>query len=128
VANGVAFTPTATGSYSVTGTDANGCVNTGTASLVVQTCAAGITELTTIDASVYPNPNTGTFMLTINTNAEEMLIEITDIQGRSVYSSTEKNVQAGFTKQISTANAGAGIYILHIKTGGEEYTKKVSVQ
>jgi hypothetical protein len=35
VSNGVAFTPTATNTYTVVGTDANGCVNTDTATVTV---------------------------------------------------------------------------------------------
>lgn len=37
IINGVSFAPTVTGTYTVTGTDVNGCTNTATANLVVNT-------------------------------------------------------------------------------------------
>ncbi len=45
VANGIAFTPTSSASYTVTGTDANGCTNTATRSITVN-------SLPTITATV----------------------------------------------------------------------------
>ena len=50
--------------YSVTGADANGCVNTATILIKVNTCT-GINELNTSGAEIliYPNPNNGTFKI-----------------------------------------------------------------
>ena len=50
--------------FTVTGTDANGCVNTGTVQVKISGCN-GLNELSSVHASlsVYPNPNSGEFMI-----------------------------------------------------------------
>jgi hypothetical protein len=52
VQNGVGFVPTATSSYTVTGTDANGCVGTDTVNIVVNNATASTLNATALDLYV----------------------------------------------------------------------------
>jgi hypothetical protein len=45
-----------------------------------------------------------------------------------VYASVDKNVSAGFVKQISLDTQSSGMYLMHIIANGEQQTKKISVQ
>jgi len=56
--------PTSNTTYTVTGTDASGCVSTGTVQVKVSTCN-GINEFENENSSllVYPNPNNGEFTI-----------------------------------------------------------------
>ena len=130
VTNGVAFSPVSTASYAVTVTGANRCTQTDSVQIAVITCNPnGITNLQeAFGVSVYPNPNTGDFTLTVNAAEEEVQIDIADIQGRNIYASTEKNIQTGYTKHISLTDASAGIYILSVKSGSKQYMQKISVE
>jgi gliding motility-associated-like protein len=46
VTNGVPFTPASTATYTVTGTDANGCTNTANVTVTVNTCAPPVASFT----------------------------------------------------------------------------------
>ena len=85
-------------------------------------------ESNTFLINVFPNPNNGTFTLGVNANVGDLTISITDMQGRVVYASVDKNVSAGFVKQISLDTQSSGMYLMHIIANGEQQTKKISVQ
>jgi hypothetical protein len=129
VTNGVAFSPASTATYTVTVTGANGCTQTDSVRIAVTTCQTGIAEVqTAYGISVYPNPSSGDFTLMVNAAESEIKIEITDIQGRSIYASTEEDIQSGYTKHISLTNASAGIYVLSVRSGSKQYIQKISLQ
>lgn len=66
----IAVSPTITTTYSVTGTDANNCVNSTSFTQSVSTCA-GITAFTqNHHINVYPNPNHGIFTIEMNVNGD----------------------------------------------------------
>jgi hypothetical protein len=129
---GTSFDPMAAGlgtqmlTYSFT--DVNTCTNTATVSIDVNVCT-GVDQTTIADGvNIFPNPNSGSFILSVNTTIGDLSIEIIDMQGRVVYSSTETNVQSGFSKQISTGNFANGIYMLRLTTSSDQQIKKISVQ
>jgi len=132
VVAGPAFMPSAAGqgTHTVTYsfTDANGCSDTANANITVDFCLGTIESPLVNNTSVFPNPNAGSFTVAVNANVGDMLIEIVDMQGRVVYSSSEQNVQAGFTKQVSMENAAAGIYLMRVTTSEGQQVEKISVQ
>jgi hypothetical protein len=71
----ITVTPNSTTSYTVTGTDANGCVSTGTVQVKVSGCS-GIAEQTAanIGLSVYPNPSNGEFVIQSSTDLKLTLV------------------------------------------------------
>ena len=129
---GTTFDPgvAGTGTFAVTYTytDANGCTPSASLTLSVNACV-GVEEGTSLSGvSVYPNPNNGTFSIAINSNVGDVTIELMDLQGRVVYSSFEKNVQAGFVKQLSPDVLASGIYLLKLSTNGQQRLDKISIQ
>jgi len=78
--------------FTVTGTDANGCVNTGTVQVKISGCV-GLDELSKSDLfSVYPNPNNGEFMIKTTSdlklnlvNELGQVIRIIDLSGANHY-------------------------------------------
>ena len=109
-------------------TDANGCEAIASVNVQVNACVGLVENAFTNGVSVYPNPNNGSFTLGVNANVAELTIKITDMQGRVVYASIDKNVNAGFVKQISLDTQSSGMYLMHINANGEQQTKKISVQ
>jgi hypothetical protein len=130
--SGTSFNPMTAGVGTQTAvytfTDANGCTDTANAMIVVSACV-GVNEGNLLESgvSVYPNPTSGAFTLTVNSNVGDMQIEIVDIEGRIVYSSTEKNVQTGFSKSISLVGYPNGIYQVNLHGNGEHATHTVTV-
>jgi extracellular elastinolytic metalloproteinase len=96
--------------------------------ITVNACT-GVTEQSLLNGiSIYPNPNNGIFTIAVNSNVGDLTIVITDLQGRVVYSSTEKNVTAGYTQQIDLQSQAGGIYLLQISGNGEQRVDKITVQ
>ncbi|MEO5644507.1 MAG: glycine-rich protein [Bacteroidia bacterium] len=109
-------------------TDANGCSNSLTDSVNVDVCA-GVTTYPSIgNVNIYPNPNSGTFSIALNAAVSDLVIVITDMQGRVVYSSIENNAQAGYSKQVSLEKESSGLYFVSITANGEQRVEKISVQ
>ena len=109
-------------------TDSIGCSGTASVSIQVDACIGFVENTLENGVSVYPNPNNGSFTLSVNANVGDLTIKITDMQGRVVYASVENNVNAGFVKQISLDTQSSGMYLMHILANGEQQTKKISVQ
>ena len=66
------------------------------------------------DLSVYPNPNTGDFTLSLNAAASEfILIEAFDVSGRLIYEQ-QFSGRSQFKEQIYLNNVNSGLYLLKI--------------
>lgn len=129
---GSAFNPNQAGQgtyiviYNYTGP--NGCSNIAKDTLVVNACV-GLEELTNdLGLNVYPNPNTGTFTLEINTaNDIDANISIMSIDSKLVYN--EKVSGSGIiTQSININELANGIYYLQVKTKDTIKTYKVLKQ
>lgn len=129
---GSSFSPATAGlgtqSVGYSFTDSLGCEGVASVSIQVNACVGVVETSLANGVSVLPNPNNGSFTLSVNANVEVLEIVITDIQGRIVFSSVEKNVPAGFAKQISLETNSSGMYLMHISANGEQRIEKVSVQ
>jgi hypothetical protein len=117
VINGIAFMPTATMVYTVTGTDLNGCINTDQVTVHVECAAINETVMNNIDIS--PNP-ANSF---VNIESEIVMNDI------SIFS-----VNGQFIKQLSPmsqksiidlSDLKAGIYFLKINSEIGSNTKRI---
>ena len=118
-----------TGSHAVSYffTDVHGCTNTAIVTITVNPCVGLEETILANGVSVYPNPNNGNFTLGVSANVDELVIKITDIQGRVVYVSVDNKVNAGFVKQISLDSQPSGMYLMQILANGEQTTEKISI-
>lgn len=110
----IAVSPTITTTYTVNGTDVNGCVNSTTITQDVSVCT-DIDNLALLIASsninVYPNPSTGMFTLELMFDSK---IEITDVLGKVIITqSLTKGKNA-----IDLSKYGNGIYMLSLSNNG----------
>ena len=130
--NGLLLNPTAAGvglqSAVYSYTDVNGCEGMDSVSIQVNACVGLAENILANGVSVYPNPNSGTFIVSVNVNVDELTLEMLDLQGRVVFSSIENNIQSGFTKQINMENVANGVYMLRVTTNMEQVSLKVAVQ
>lgn len=115
----IAISPTTTTSYTLIGTDGNGCVN---ASLITQSVSAcnGINQLTNSvsELNVYPNPFNN--KLTIISNDTNQSILIYNALGSVIYSSTIQNTKT----EINLSNQATGIYYIKIGTATKKIIKE----
>ncbi|MBL7936159.1 MAG: T9SS type A sorting domain-containing protein [Bacteroidia bacterium] len=118
----IEVTPTSQTTYSVEGTDANGCSNTTTITQDVSLCT-GIASIATTDASiyVYPNPNNGLFTIElINTSK----VTVTNALGQVIISET---FEAG-KHQIDINNETTGVYFVKVVENNKQQMIKVIKQ
>ncbi len=111
IANAVqqAFSPTANGSYSVivtlgTCSDTSNCI---------QFTTAGINEINTIEASVYPNPFRNSIEMKFDVMQHNAELSVMDISGRIIFS---KKMDAIKSVSVETENWNAGTYFVELKS------------
>ncbi len=72
---------------------------------------------------VYPNPNSGSFTISINDNKQK-LIQVFDVLGNLVY----EFLTAESTTNLTFPNSFKGIYFLSIQTNERRYNTKIIVE
>lgn len=111
-------TPTTTTSYTVIGTDGNGCTNNAVVTQSVSLCT-GIDEIMSENlTSIYPNPNNGVF--TISTQKDAQLIIVNQL-GEIVL---QQLITSGENK-LDLQNQATGLYFVKISAQGSLTTFKV---
>ncbi|MBC8321568.1 MAG: T9SS type A sorting domain-containing protein [Bacteroidetes bacterium] len=109
-----------------------GCCDTGRITILFDfnECAIGIPEKPTNLASlisIQPNPNKGSFEITVKKNINILNLSIINIQGKVVFNgSKNESYIVGYPKQIN-AGLSPGVYFVHIKTLDELLIKKIVV-
>ena len=116
VTDGVAFTPLSTTTYTVTGTDVNGCSNTDALSIVVDECS-GISDFNPSNLTIYPNPTADQITIDIKGYNGGVNVEVYDLQGRLLESTTNT--------KVSLKKHAKGIYVLKVSYG--EITEEIRV-
>ncbi len=112
----IVVSPTTTTSYTVTGTNSFGCSNTGTVSQAVSPCT-GIQNNIAVSAEVrvYPNPNTGNFILEIASISDNTYIEIYNSIGQVI----AKQKLSALSNSININAFATGIYNLVLVENGQ---------
>lgn len=78
----------------------------------------------------YPNPTTGLAYFNIETStAEDMIITVTDMLGKVVYSEVRNNVPAGVTTiSLNTGDWNSGLYNYSVTSGSKKGSRQIVVQ
>ncbi|TNE54030.1 MAG: PKD domain-containing protein [Bacteroidetes bacterium] len=105
VQDGVAFTPSDTTVYTVTGTDANGCKNTDQVTVNVNACA-GLDELGQEMMKLYPNPSQG--IVHIESNLLHASWELSNLLG-------EKLLEGSGNAEVDLRQLPDGMYLIRLK-------------
>lgn len=117
-AEGQSLAVTENGNYTVSVKDGNGCENESETKEVV---VSGVKNALIGEVKLYPNPNTGSFVLEFaNTSPKEIII--TDVLGRVLF----MDKQARGTQQIQL-DMVSGVYFLNIQQDGENATLRFNV-
>ena len=97
--------------------------------MVTVNACVGIAESSVQSAiTVYPNPNNGVFSI-VNASASAFTdVEITDAQGKLVYTSHDENTPAGFVRQVSLNPESSGIYVVRVLDGESQSVFRIVIQ
>ena len=123
-ATGQTYTPVVNGQYTVIVTDANGCKSLESTKV---TTNVGIDEAgTEANVGIFPNPNTGEFYVQFElTQPTDLVFNLIDMTGKSVYSLKSKGNSGLFKQQIDISQLSAGVYTLKIQAGKNTISKKI---
>jgi M6 family metalloprotease-like protein len=120
------FTPSKSGKYFVSVKNASGC----TASSAIYDYNTGINDLANrISMSVYPNPNNGTFTISISgIVSSPVSLFIQNSLGQIAYSTNDLYIMDRFSKQISIDKPAQGMYFLILKNKDGQTAYKFFVE
>ena len=114
----IAVTPTVQTTYTVEGTDANGCSNTTTITQDVSLCTGVATLSNDASINVYPNPNNGLFTIEVTTASK---VTVTNALGQVVIAET---FDVG-KHSININNESTGVYFVKVMTNNKQQIIKV---
>ena len=96
--------------------DSTGCNATATANVTVSACV-GVNENNNFSGmNVYPNPNSGAFVIDLGANYEDVSVVITDLSGRTVHAQNANNANL-IPVEFDSA---AGMYIVTVVSGSHK--------
>jgi hypothetical protein len=127
-ANSNRIKPIYSGSYSVSGADANGC--NATSSALIYTATTGVINVnnTEIGLTTTPNPNNGVFKVNFKvSNKDDLQIALLDVSGKAVFTKSYANFVGTFSEQFTTGSISSGNYILKIQHGNKVYRSKLFI-
>jgi hypothetical protein len=122
--NPVVVTPMTNTTYSLTGTDANGCSKTISISQSVVSCVGINERAATINGlSIYPNPNNGEFTIEL-VNGQNKTVEVMDVTGRKLLSQNSSSDQFN----VNINNFANGVYYVKVSTNDAVEVLKIVKQ
>ena len=105
-----------------------GSVNEFTLDLCVQV-SLGIEESSFNEFAIFPNPNTGEFIINFNsTSSRDVNVGVFDIRGRKVLDNFYNNSGGIFSENINLGNVASGMYLVMINDGVNTSTKRIIVE
>jgi PKD repeat protein len=113
--------------FTCTVTDANSCVNDQSVDIFFDECLGIPEKVTDPTLSVYPNPNTGTFTLEMNSPANGSYnLKVINPLNVTVYEE-QIAISGKMTKTISLKDASKGVYYLILQDGKKKAVQKILV-
>jgi hypothetical protein len=112
--------PSSSTAYTITGTDANGCQNFTTVTIVVDACTGVRENGALAGLKVYPNPSNGVLNIEMNSSANKD-VQIVDVTGRVVLAG--QSTEPAMRFNLSTmAN---GVYYVKVKSQDDTQVIKI---
>ena len=105
-------------------TDSIGCANVDTAEVYVSQCV-GLPEFGINTWSVFPNPNSGSFVLIFHGQVPAS-VRLNDMHGREIYQETIVNSSTEKIMSMSL-DLPAGIYLLYLSNGYNQSIEKLVI-
>lgn len=104
-------------------TDANGCDNNATFTIVVSACL-GLNENTQdFGMEIYPNPTSGKFTLNTTSGGNFSIVNVVDVQGKEVHFESSKI--SGQTIEVDFSNQVNGVYFVNGLIDGQRVVLRV---
>ncbi len=122
----IVVSPSVSSTYTISGTNANGCSNSTTITQSVSLCT-GIASVIEKDVTVglYPNPTNGLLNIALSSLSENVSIELYSNMGQLILSQKINSL----TSDLNLENTANGIYSIRITENGKAvFTSKIVKQ
>jgi len=114
--------------YSVTVINQSGCQATFRKKVTFDDCAGIDEKVGNVSYRIYPNPNSGSFYLTLNTlSKENVSIKIVNTTNQVIEADELLNVNGQLTRHFDFGNHASGTYLLQIANGTTTVSRKVII-
>lgn len=119
-ANSIVVAPTTVSIFELTGTDANGCVNTGSVVITTDECLSVSEE--TMSMVAYPNPVSDLLTIEItNAPLSDTKVFVLDLTGKVIF----EQLMSTAKTEVSMNNQPAGIYLVKVQSGSTQKVFKL---
>ena len=103
--------------------------NVNSTNFTISEATASIKDVSFEGFNLYPNPSNGNFNLQFETISTALVkLQLFDLTGRLVREVQFSNVAARFSESISFKNTAKGLYLLKIKNGTKQTTRKLVIE
>jgi len=119
--------PTEAGDYRCSITSSDNCNRITDIATVINVCRLSETEMSGFE--VYPNPTSGEFNVNMNLSATVTTADIIIVNmiGDVVYSNNTTLTNGNLNAAVNLQNATAGLYLVKVIAGGNEYNKQIVI-
>lgn len=76
---------------------------------------------------MYPNPSKGNLTISLPTS-EKVSVDLFDLRGRNVYQNNFEAQGALFTKELDLTSIQSGVYIINVKAGEKQISKRIIIE
>jgi len=114
----------ANGTYGVTVTDANGCTNAASVTIV----GVGVNNIAGLnDLSMFPNPTSANVFVELElTESKDVAIRVTNVTGQTVLANNVGTIQSKRI-ELKTGDLPTGVYMVQFTIGTETISRKLIV-
>ena len=103
--------------------------NVNSTNFTISEATASIKDVSFEGFNLYPNPSNGNFNLQFETaSTAPVKLQLFDLTGRLVREMQFSDVAARFSESISFKNTAKGLYLLKIKNGSKQTTRKLVIE
>ncbi|HYV90976.1 MAG TPA: PKD domain-containing protein [Chitinophagales bacterium] len=123
------ITVSASNTYWAQVQDNNGCWGIDSINVTVVVCTGAEESFSEFNISLFPNPASTSFLLTIyNSTNEKIKVELENLLGQTIRDIYDGISHDQFTKEINVNAFPAGLYYLKIMSGKEIITRKLVIE
>ncbi|MFN7013690.1 MAG: T9SS type A sorting domain-containing protein, partial [Bacteroidia bacterium] len=111
-------------------TDANGCSGIVTQQVTVISTSGIFDKYDFTNAiNVFPNPAKDNVNIIFDIpGTADVVIELKDVLGKTIYSNKEKGANASFKHSINTSSYETGVYFISVYISGKPHTKRIVIK
>ncbi|MEI7662791.1 MAG: T9SS type A sorting domain-containing protein [Bacteroidota bacterium] len=115
------------GAVTAAGSNLCGTGTAGSKNVFVMVCTGISENPLNSRITIYPNPVHGLLSLSIIGSEKQIEVEITDVNGHSMFSQSLDNLPADYTRQVDVSRYAKGVYMVRLTAGSRVFVAKFAV-